>query len=65
MLSLMSEITDTANWHQNVFEQSFIDSWKSMTLSQNGITQRMVDWVSRCSDTVPVWKLANRCIVYK
>jgi hypothetical protein len=43
MLSLMSEITDTANWHQIVSEQSFIDSWKSMKLLQDDIAQRMVD----------------------
>lgn len=46
MLALMNKITDTADWYQSVFEQSFIDSWKSTTLSQKGITQRMVDWVS-------------------
>ncbi len=63
MLSLMSEITDTANWHQIVSEQSFIDSWKSMKLLQDDITQRMVDWVSQYSDTVPVGKVAKSCIV--
>lgn len=65
MLSLMNEMTDTADWHQSVFERRFIDSWKSTTLPQDGITQRMVDWVSRCSDTVLVWKVANGGIVYK
>ncbi len=65
MLSLTSDITDTANWHQRVFEQSFIDSWKSTTLSQDGTTQRMVIWVGRCSDTVLVWEVTNGCVVYK
>ncbi len=59
MLSLMSEITDIADWHRSVFEQNFVDSWKSTALSQDGITQRMVDWVSQGSDTVLVWKVAN------
>ena len=61
----MSEITDTANWLEIVFKQISIDSWKSTKLLQDDITQRMVDWVSQHSDTVPVGKVAKSCIVHK
>ncbi|KAL8693207.1 MAG: hypothetical protein Q9218_001919 [Villophora microphyllina] len=44
MLFLMNDITNHADWHRDVFEQQFIDGWKSSKLPEPNTTPRMLEW---------------------
>ncbi|KAI4253944.1 MAG: hypothetical protein LQ352_003393 [Teloschistes flavicans] len=44
MLSLINDLTDRADWHRIVFDQQFVNEWKSSKLSEPHTTQRMLDW---------------------
>ncbi|KAF8061697.1 hypothetical protein FPV67DRAFT_292644 [Lyophyllum atratum] len=47
MLRLMNEFTDKPNWHQQVFDETIMSSWKADALLWNNgtdVSEQMVDW---------------------
>lgn len=59
MLSLINDLTDRADWHRIVFDQQFVNEWKSSKLSEPHTTQRMLDWVSHRSKVYEAAKIAE------
>lgn len=46
MIFLMNQLTDTHQWDQKVFWNTFVDEWKRDTLQGDAdVTSQMVDWV--------------------
>ncbi|KAL8715219.1 MAG: hypothetical protein Q9220_001177 [cf. Caloplaca sp. 1 TL-2023] len=43
----MGIITDIDGWHQKVFSEAFVHSWKASALRDDNVTQRMLDWCIR------------------
>ena len=45
MLSLINDLTDEYDWDRNIYQQHFIEKWKSRCLPEEHVTPQMADWV--------------------